>query len=80
MSTFHVTPLARQSLLRIAAAASAATAITALGGLLFGPVADTRARQFAATLQAAPAAASGARLASLELTRQSPPAASARRG
>jgi hypothetical protein len=39
-------------LLRIAVAAALATTITWLGGLLFGPVSDARARQLAEGLSA----------------------------
>lgn len=78
--SIHHTTLARQSLLRIAAAAFAATTITWLGGMLFGPVADTRARQLAVALQAAPAAASGLALASSQETKHAPAVPSAGRG
>lgn len=69
MITIHLTTFARHPLPRIAAAALAATTITWLGGLLFGPVAETRARQLAAAMQPAPAVASataGVGLASTE--------------
>jgi len=46
LKTFH------HPLLRVALAAALATVITWLGGLLFGPVSDARARQLAQSMSA----------------------------
>lgn len=46
MKTFH------HPLMRIAIAVSLSTTITWLGGMLFGPVSDTRARQLAQGMSA----------------------------
>ena len=49
MKIHHLHPL-----VRVAVAAVLATTITWLGGLLFGPVSDARARQLAEGMSAAP--------------------------